>query len=210
LVKASPSDIDRISSMVSLAKGLDNEVILTKGVASTICIASSSSGRLRFVKLPDLKECRILIPKDEIAPSADRHVKFLEQEGLSDHFLKLSDYHAEYAGKPHVMISRGDLNLFKLKPLPGSLYIFSTSEPATEEEEFNLEREVNTAQLLGLLFYHVHASGHASPLDLMEMVRQIKPKKLIPIHTEVPNAFVKIFSECSDVVIPQKGKAIEF
>ena len=210
LVKASPSDIDRISSMVSLAKGLDNEVILTKGVASTICIASSSSGRLRFVKLPDLRECRILIPKDEIAPSADRHVKFLEQEGLSDHFLKLSDYHAEYAGKPHVMISRGDLNLFKLKPLPGSLYIFSTSEPATEEEEFNLEREVNTAQLLGLLFYHVHASGHASPLDLMEMVRQIKPKKLIPIHTEVPNAFVKIFSECSDVVIPQKGKAIEF
>jgi len=209
LVKVSPSDIDRISSMVSLAKELDNDVILTKGVASTICIASSFRERLRFIDLPDLRKCRILIPKDKVGPPSDRHAKFLEQEGFSDRFLKLSDYHSECASKPHVVISRGDLNLFKLKPLPRSLYVFSTSEPATEEEEFNLEREINTAQLLGLLFYHVHASGHASPLDLVEMIRQIKPKKLIPIHTEGPNAFVKIFSEYSDVIIPQKGKAIE-
>jgi len=209
LVKVSPSDIDRISSMVSLAKELDNDIILTKGVASTIYIASGFRERLRFVELPDLRECRILIPKDRAAPSADRYAKFLEQGGFSDLFLNIKDYRSECAGKPHVLISRGDLNLFKLKPLPRSLYLFSTSEPATEEEEFNLEREVNTAQLLGLLFYHVHASGHASPLDLMEMIRQIKPKKLIPIHTEAPNAFVKIFSEYSDVIIPQKGKAIE-
>jgi len=209
LVKVSPSDIDRISSMVSLAKELDNDVILTKGVASTICIASNFRDRLRFIELPDLRGCRILIPKEKVVSPADRHAKFLEEEGFSDLFLRPSDYHSEYAGKPHVIISRGDLNLFKLKPLPRSLYLFSTSEPATEEEEFNLEREINTAQLLGLLFYHVHASGHASSLDLVEMVRQIKPKKLIPIHTEGPNAFVKIFSEYTDVVIPQKGKAIE-
>jgi len=207
LVKVSPNDIDRISSIVNLAKELDNEVILTKGVASTICIASSFSERLRFIKLPDLKECRILLPKD--TTYADRHSKFLEREGLADLFLKPSDYHSECSSKPHVIISRGDLNLFKLKPLPRSLYIFSTSEPVNEEEEFNLEREVNTAQLLGLLFYHIHASGHASSLDLVEMVKQIKPKKLIPIHTENPNAFVKIFSDYTDVVLPQKGKPIK-
>jgi ribonuclease J len=207
LVKVSPADIDRISSMVSLAEELDNDVILTKGVASTICIASSFKERLRFIKLPDLKKCRILVPKD--TTYADRHSKFLEREGLADLFLKLSDYHSECSGKPHVLISRGDLNLFKLKPLPRSLYIFSTSEPVNEEEEFNLEREINTAQLLGLLFYHVHASGHASPLDLVEMVKQIKPRKLIPIHTENPNAFRKIFSDYADVVVPQKGKPLE-
>lgn len=207
LVKVSPADIDRISSMVSLAEELDNDVILTKGVASTICIASSFRERLRFIQLPDLKKCRILLPKD--ATYADRHSKFLEREGLADLFLKLSDYHSEYSGKPHVIISRGDLNLFKLKPLPRSLYIFSTSEPVNEEEEFNLEREINTSQLLGLLFYHVHASGHASSLDLVEMVKQIKPKRLIPIHTENPNAFVKIFSDYADVIVPQKGKPLE-
>jgi ribonuclease J len=207
LVKVSPADIDRISSMVALARELDNEVILTKGVASTICTASSFSERLRYIKLPDLRGCRILLPRE--TSSADRHSKFLEREGFADLFLTLSDYHSECARKPHVIISRGDLNLFKLKPLPRSLYIFSTSEPVNEEEEFNLEREINTAGLLGLLFYHVHASGHASSLDLVEMVRQIQPKKLIPIHTENPNAFVKIFSDHSDVVLPQKGKPLE-
>ncbi|MGQ9514250.1 MAG: MBL fold metallo-hydrolase [Thermoproteota archaeon] len=207
LVKASPSDIDRISTIVSIARDLGNKIVLTKGVASTIYVASSFRDRLRFIKLPDLKDCRILITRDDSASPADRYARFLKQKGLSELFLNLSEYRSEYSRIPHVIISRGDLNLFKLKPPPRSLYIFSTSEPATEEE-FNLERELNTAQLLGLLFYHVHASGHASPLDLEEMVRQIGPKKLIPIHTEHPNIFGKIFSKYTDVVLPQKGKPI--
>jgi len=36
---------------------------------------------------------------------------------------------------------------------------------------------------------HVHASGNANYLDLMRIVGDIKPKKLIPIHTEHPKLF---------------------
>jgi len=210
LVKVSPADIDRISSMASIAKKLDSEIILTKGVASTICAASSLKERLRFVKLPDLKECNILVSGSEDGGSSvDRHVKYLEEAGFGDSFIKLSRFEFEKASRHRVVISRGDLNLLKLKPPPRSLYIFSTSEPVNEEEEFNLEREINTAQLLGLLFYHIHSSGQASSLDLVEMVKNIKPKRLIPIHTENPSAFEKIFSDYCEVVLPQKGRQIE-
>ncbi|MBO3803463.1 MAG: hypothetical protein JTT11_06260, partial [Candidatus Brockarchaeota archaeon] len=206
LVKVSPADIDRVSSMAAIAKRLGNEVVLTKGVALTVCAASSLGERLRFSKLPDLKECKILVSGDDFPP--DRRSRFLEDAGLGGSFVTISQLRSERARRPRAVISRGDLNLFKLKPPPRSLYIFSTSEPVNEEEEFNLEREVNTAQLLGLLFYHVHASGHASPLDLVEMVKTIRPKRLIPIHTENPDAFEKAFSDHSEVVLPQKGKPI--
>jgi ribonuclease J len=37
--------------------------------------------------------------------------------------------------------------------------------------------------------YQIHASGHASYPKLKKMVEDIKPKKVIPIHTEHPELF---------------------
>jgi len=42
-------------------------------------------------------------------------------------------------------------------------------------------------------FYYAHTSGHATVTDLKRLVDAIKPKHLVPIHTECPDAYSDIF-----------------
>ena len=88
-----------------------------------------------------------------------------------------------------------DINeLIEIRPNPGSIYIHSTSEPHNEEQRIDQERLDNWLSFFRLPKLHVHASGHASGLDLMRVVQDIRPKKLIPIHTESPELF-RLMSE---------------
>ncbi len=55
---------------------------------------------------------------------------------------------------------------------------------------FDERRVRNWLELLGLgEAYQIHASGHANYPELKKMVEDIKPKKVIPIHTEHPELF---------------------
>jgi len=45
----------------------------------------------------------------------------------------------------------------------------------------------------GLGFYLVHSSGHAHRGDLERMARAVNPKRLVPIHTERPQAYGELF-----------------
>ena len=36
----------------------------------------------------------------------------------------------------------------------------------------------------------LHASGHASTSDIKRLIAELDPKKVVPIHTMVPNAFL--------------------
>ena len=83
-----------------------------------------------------------------------------------------------------------DINkLHDMRPKRGSVYIHSTSEPHNEEQRIDEERLNNWLSFFQLPRLHVHASGHANGLDLMQMIEEIRPKKLIPIHTEHPELF---------------------
>ena len=44
-------------------------------------------------------------------------------------------------------------------------------------------------------FYKAHRSGHASKHDIIELIKKINPKVLIPIHTESPDEFKKIHGD---------------
>ena len=44
-------------------------------------------------------------------------------------------------------------------------------------------------------FEKVHVSGHASLEDLIRLCQAIKPKRIIPIHTEFPEGFLGLFPE---------------
>ncbi|MFQ6020385.1 MAG: MBL fold metallo-hydrolase RNA specificity domain-containing protein, partial [Dehalococcoidia bacterium] len=55
----------------------------------------------------------------------------------------------------------------------------------------------------------LHASGHASGPELMQLVREISPQTLIPIHTENPRYFVEALAgEPIEVRVPEYGKAL--
>jgi ribonuclease J len=87
-------------------------------------------------------------------------------------------------------------------------YIYSSSEHFLEGEENEQERGVleNWMKHFGVQFHKAHCSGHASRQDLEEMVGIIKPKLLIPMHTQNAGDFRKFHG---NVLVPEKGKRIE-
>jgi len=84
--------------------------------------------------------------------------------------------------------------IFTLKPIPGSIFILSSSEPFDEESTVTYEKLLSWLEELGIPLYQVHASGHASPLELRNLVNEIKPRGLTPIHTEKPEMMIKFLS----------------
>ncbi len=78
--------------------------------------------------------------------------------------------------------------LIDLRPEAGSPFIHSMSEPFTEDD---VDAKVMHRWLehFGLKFRQMHASGHASGPELLELVRASGARAVYPIHTEHPEAF---------------------
>ncbi|MCR4404788.1 MAG: MBL fold metallo-hydrolase [Candidatus Acetothermia bacterium] len=84
----------------------------------------------------------------------------------------------------------------------GGLYIYSSSESYTEEQEIDMRRLWNWLEFFRFdvagFFVEgdeprfpegLHASGHASGADLLWLAREISPQFLLPVHTERPEFF---------------------
>jgi len=119
-------------------------------------------------------------------------------------------------------------SFFDLDELPsiapaGGLYIYSSSEAFDEERQMDVDRLqhwLDHFQIEGVGLPRreldgkplpeergLHASGHASGPELLEMVRQIRPRILIPVHTEHPEIFKERLPDI-DVRIPSLGEQI--
>lgn len=92
--------------------------------------------------------------------------------------------------------------LIDLKP-EGGIYLHSMSEPFNEEMEISFDRMMEWLRLFNLRYVHAHCSGHAYGEDLIDMIKTIRPKKIIPIHTENPEAFSGLDGE---TVIIKEGE----
>jgi len=77
------------------------------------------------------------------------------------------------------------------------------SEPFSEED-ISVDVMNNWLRHFGLKFHQIHASGHCPSQDLEHIINRVKPKKLIPVHTEHPELFKKLFKNV-DVKIVEKG-----
>lgn len=84
----------------------------------------------------------------------------------------------------------------------GGVYIYSSSEAYTEEQRIDFERLRNWLKFFNFEFIgdplyetNFHASGHISRSELISIVQEISPEIIVPIHTEKPEEFVKLFGE---------------
>ena len=85
-------------------------------------------------------------------------------------------------------------NLVEIKPVEGSRFIRSMCEPFDDEMAIDRERIGNWYDHFGIgkdKRHQIHCSGHANGLDLKKMIEVIKPKTVVPIHTEHSNTFKK-------------------
>jgi ribonuclease J len=80
-------------------------------------------------------------------------------------------------------------------------------------DKFGVSYEYETDRRDIKIFKRAHISGHASQPELQELIRKIKPKVLIPIHTENPELFEKICKDLqmgTKVILPEYGKKYTF
>ena len=92
--------------------------------------------------------------------------------------------------------------LIDIRPESGSHFIYSMSEPFTDED---LEETVlhNWLDHFGLQYHQLHASGHMSRGDLKEALEIVDPGMVFPVHTEGADRFCEIFGS---VTPPVRGE----
>ncbi|MEM3737676.1 MAG: MBL fold metallo-hydrolase RNA specificity domain-containing protein [Candidatus Bathyarchaeia archaeon] len=209
VVEVPQADIDRVRTFCEVAWEVELKPLVSKRLANYL--HGLETVRNRFLisgkPLPTLGE-RLGIYVERRHPQRRDQVFAKLEERYGELMV---DARAIKEGRDRFMIiDSNDVDLFHLKPKPKTLCILSTCEPFNEEADFEFERWKNQLCLLGVILYHIHASGHIHPLELQRVVREMKPQTLIPIHTEQPEMFCELFEgEGIEVRLPQKGVPIE-
>jgi ribonuclease J len=102
--------------------------------------------------------------------------------------------------------------LVDFSPPKGSILIINNPEPFDEESTLDETRIENWCNYFGLKSYRIHSSGHMGYSDLVWMIKEIKPKYILPIHSSNENALlmrerfgenVKILEEKRKFEIPR-------
>jgi ribonuclease J len=98
--------------------------------------------------------------------------------------------------------------LIDVRPEPGGSCIHSMSEPFEEDPMSQLQDDVlqNWLGRFSLRHHQLHASGHASMSEIFDMVDEIKPTEVVPIHTRFPELFGKTGKK---VRFAKRGEAFE-
>ena len=195
----SAKDMDRMLTFFRIAQETNRKMV----------ILPKDSYLLKTIRLidktfPDIaSEKDIFIYQDTIASkSPNTWVRNICQE--YDSKIVLSDDVKANQDKFILSFSFFDINeLPSIRPAPGSLYVYSSSEPHGEEQEMDFRRLHNWLDHFGINKFGIpvevngkweipddekglHASGHACGPDLLDIVREIKPEMLIPVHSEYP------------------------
>ena len=87
-------------------------------------------------------------------------------------------------------------------------FIYSMSEHFLEGDDNEEMRTVleNWMKHFGIKFHKAHCSGHASKSEILDIVKKVNPKLLIPIHTQNAKGFEGV---CGGMKIVKNGERVE-
>lgn len=137
--------------------------------------------------------------------------QIIYKKGKEDRFLDYQDIKS-LGGKFVVYITHlPNILMNNLDFSRRGLFISSSIDPYSEEFYDNTHSIRRKLEPYGIPAYRAQASGHATPHDIINFIEEIKPKFLIPIHTEHPQFFKKLFQKSDiQVILPTKNKPIDF
>ncbi len=193
------ADVDRFKSFYESTKRNGRQLVITLRQAYLLHQLSSDP----HLSLPKIDDQSLLVFRKE-----KKRYFHWEKEAMS--LGRTVDSHEIAARQKEIVLACTFYDLTELteiKPDAGSCYIVSSSEPFNEEMEIDFNRLTNWLEHYGLPQFHVHVSGHITPLHLRESLRTMNPKKIFPIHGTHPNLFSKFMRDVkSKIVIPEKDK----
>jgi ribonuclease J len=189
-------DIDRLVTFFQVAKQTGRKLLISAKTARYIRALSNADPNLGLPS-PDDLNMGIYVPREGKHSKQDLPL-YSQTNAWTAQDVK--------AKESQVIASIGSYSadeLIDIKPTNG-LYIHSMSEPSDEEGEISEERTRQWMLKFGLEVIHSHSSGHASGLELMEIINEISPKAIIPIHTEHAALFSTLFGAKVRTVTPKQ------
>jgi len=96
--------------------------------------------------------------------------------------------------------------LIDIKPENG-LYIWSKTEPFNDEMQIDYNKVKNWINHFKLttIVNGMHGSGHANGIEIIEMIKEIEPERLYPIHTGKKELFSSLNGNKTTVVYPDQS-----
>jgi ribonuclease J len=133
-------------------------------------------------------------------------VRDILKEGLCSRVVRASEV-AAHPSEYILALGYWDIQeLCDLQPPSGSLYIHSSAEAFNEEMSWSQERLARWLALSRMDSIHIHASGHASRDDLFNIVEQLAPRHVYPVHTEHAERYAEQFGDC--VTLLANGRTV--
>jgi ribonuclease J len=219
----SPRDVDRLLTFLQVAKDTKRKLAILPKDAYLL-----KTMRLLDPGIPDVTaEDNMVIYQETIAAKSPAPWLRSVYEDYSSKIVLAKDVSANQ-GDFILSFSFWDLNeLPSIQLLPGSLYVFSSSEPHDEEQQMDFKRLHNWLKHFQLRGFGLpvnrngkweipeeerglHASGHACGPDLLQIVQAIQPEVLIPVHSENPEYYEnELRGSGINVILPTEGGTVE-
>lgn len=181
-------DVDRFSTFYKIAKDVDKKLVISFKHACFLERYATDS-KLKTPKISD-DDILILKPKRLTGTYIDEDYtdSYIKKRLNYPNIIKAEEITTNPTNYIVVLNFYYFNTLIDLNPKDG-VYIHSLSEPFNEEMEISYNRMMNWIDFFNLNFVQSHCSGHICGRDLKELIKEIQPKGLYPIHTEHPGMF---------------------
>jgi len=202
LVDFNFKDVDRLRTFYNIAKENNRKFVVKLNDAYFLKYLSQDKN----LDVPNIDDEDIIIylPKRGSGKYSDSDYKGKDSQFIDLHNAWTAEQIATREKK--VLCAIGFFSftaLIDMKPKPGAIYIHSASEPYNEEQQFDQVRINNWIKHFAMTQFQSHCSGHARGQDLLNVVKEIDPKILFPVHTEHPDAYHKV---TKNLTIIEEGK----
>lgn len=197
IIDCSYRDLDRLSLFLEAAESSGRRFLVSPKTIKYLWYLKSSRDYIR-----ELYENVFIYEKPN---SRVKPPKGKEDEIVSDEEIRKRP--AEYA----LSLSYENFGkLFDLCPFPPkSVLIHSESEPHDEEGEIEYERMLNWCDYFNIKQEHIHCSGHINKEEIREIIADVRPKFVFPIHTKNPHALKQLIKDVK-IIEPEFGKTYKF
>jgi len=183
-------DVDRMRTFYNIAKENDRKFVVKLNDAYFLKYLSQDP-KLNVPKFDD-EDIIIYLPKRGSGKYNESDYKFKETQFFSNNTWTAKEI-AQQENKVLCAIGFYSFtSLIDMKPDPGAVYIHSSSEPYTEEQELSEDRVDAWIKHFSMNKFQSHCSGHARGRDLLQAVSEIDAKTLYPVHTEHPELYKKV------------------
>jgi ribonuclease J len=185
LVHTSAQNIDRIVSIFRASKRTGRKLVIDLYTAAVLEATSNI-----HIPQSDWPEVALFIPQTQrLQIKENAWFDLLKRHASNRIYIDELRQNPKQATLLFRPLHRFDLE--RGKCLKGATYIYSQWDGYWEKGSYAAVKE--WLERHGIAKQSVHTSGHASPADLKAFVAALSPRKVVPIHSFMPERYPTLF-----------------